>query len=82
MYALIAAMIAIAVIAVMWRVLDNEVARREGGTPGDREVVPRPRPVRPRRTPKPKFTAPDDDPEFLRELGKRIGKKGDDEQPV
>lgn len=80
MYALIAAVIAIAVIAMMWRFLDNEVTRRTG----ESEESPRPRPTLPRRAPKrqTRILAPDDDPEFLRELGKQIGKKPDDGQAV
>ena len=81
MYALIAAVIAIAVIAMMWRFLDNEVSRRNAD---DGDEPARPRPTLPRRTPKPqtRIVAPDDDPEFLRELGKRIDKKPDDGQPA
>lgn len=78
MFPLIAAVIAIAVIAMMWRFLDNEVARRssEDGEP----ERPRPSLPMPRRTPKTRMVAPDDDPEFLRELGKKINKDRDDEQ--
>lgn len=82
MYGLFAAVIAIAVIAVMWRFLDNEVNRRDGADRDDEQPRPRPRPQVPRRTAKPRMTAPDDDPEFLRELGKRISKNRDDEQPA
>lgn len=82
MYGLFAAVIAIAVIAVMWRFLDNEVNRREGPDRDDEQPRPRSRPQVPRRTAKPRMTAPDDDPEFLRELGKRISKNRDDEHPA
>lgn len=76
MYALVAALIAIAVIAMMWRYLERETA----GSDEERAPVPRPaRPALPRRTPKPRTVAPDDDPEFLRELSKRIHKKPNDE---
>lgn len=82
MYALLAAVIAIAVIAVMWRFLDNEVSRREDADRDEQgRVRPRPRPPISRRPSKPRITAPDDDPEFLRELGKRISKNRDDEHP-
>lgn len=79
MYALIAALIAIAVIAMMWRYLERETA----GSDEEREDMRRPvRPTLPRRTPKPRTVAPDDDPEFLRELSKRINRKpNDDHRP-
>lgn len=76
MYALIAALIAIAVIAMMWRYLERETSASDG----ERSELPRPaRPTLPRRSPKPRATAPDDDPDFLRELSKRIDKNRDDE---
>ncbi|WP_153502954.1 hypothetical protein [Cumulibacter manganitolerans] len=81
MFPLLAAVIAIAVIVWMWRFLDNEVSRRDD----DHGDVPRPahRSVITRRPTAPtKAVAPDDDPEFLRELGRRIGKNRDDKNPA
>lgn len=79
MYALIAALVAIAVIAMMWRFLERETAASDD----ERSDTPRPPrptlPARPRRTPKSRMVAPDDDPDFLRELGKRINKNPNDE---
>ena len=79
MYPLLAAVIAIALVVWMWRFLDREVARREDPDRDDRPI-PRSRPVAPRRAPRTRVVAPDDDPEFLRELGKQIGKNRDGEQ--
>ena len=77
MYALIAALIAIAVIAMMWRFLERETSASEDD---HSETTRPPRPTMPRRTPKPRILAPDDDPDFLRELGKRINKNPNDER--
>lgn len=78
MYALIAAVVALAVVAMMWRLLDKEVARRDADPDG--EATPSRRPTLPRRSAPTRTIAPDDDPEFLRELSKRIARPRDDEQ--
>ncbi|MFV0533258.1 MAG: hypothetical protein ACK5MR_06365 [Cumulibacter sp.] len=77
MYALFAALIAIAVVTMMWRYLERET-RAGDDDDGDLQAR-RPRPALPRRTPKTRTVAPDDDPDFLRELGKRIHKDPNDE---
>lgn len=84
MYALLAALIAIAVIAMMWRFLERESAaaddeRREQQP--NRPQMPM-RAPRPRPRPRTRIVAPDDDPEFLQELSKRIGEnRGDEQRP-
>lgn len=72
MIALIAAAIGILIVFAMWRLVDSD---------NDRESY-RTRPAPP-RVPRPKFptrarqTAPDDDPEFLRQLSSRLPKHPD-----
>lgn len=71
MYALVAALIAITVIAVMWRYLEREADSSDA----QRRDHPRPAmPALPRLHRRSRTIAPDDDPEFLRELNKRINK--------
>jgi len=74
MIALIAAAIGILIVFAMWRMLDSD---------NDRESFqarsPRPRITRPKFPSRPRQTAPDDDPEFLRQLSSRLPKHPDDE---
>lgn len=78
MFAFIAALIGIGIVVSMWRLLDP---RKGTDTAAQQPQAPqRPTPRTGRRT-----GAPDDDPEFLRELGRKIGKSKtgeDDPQPV
>ena len=63
-YLLIAIAVTVLVIMLAWRGLGTRV-------PSDDTAVPTPRPRAPRRT-----VAPDDDPEFLREVDRKL--RGED----
>lgn len=82
MFALIAAIVGIAIVVIMWRLLDP---KHDTGT--DQPSFGAPALGRPQRA---RQIPPDDDPEFLRELARRIPRRfggddrdnGEDPQPV
>lgn len=78
MFAFIAALIGIGIVVSMWQLLDPRK--------GTNASAPRPQtPHRPTPRGSVRSGAPDDDPEFLRELGRKIAKSNtgeDDPQPV
>ena len=71
MYPLIAALVVVAIVVFMWRYLDAS-PRAGRPEPTDRLATRPPRPQRPKRVVQ---VAPDDDPEFLSELRRRISKQ-------
>ncbi len=70
MYLIVAFAVTILVIVLAWRGIG---ATRE---PGDGLPPPRQRPTRPQRPTPPRIIAPDDDPEFLSEIDRRL--RGED----
>lgn len=79
MYVLIALAVTILVIALAWRGLGAriEAEERRGESFGGSTPPPRPAP-QPKRPPK--IVAPDDDPDFLREIDRKL-KDGRDTDP-
>ncbi|GAB3306073.1 hypothetical protein EK0264_05400 [Epidermidibacterium keratini] len=72
MYPLIAALVVVAIVVFMWRYLDSSPR------PGRPDPTDRVQPARPQRAQRPKRAvqiAPDDDPEFLSELRRRISRQ-------
>jgi hypothetical protein len=69
MYLIVAFAVTILVIVLAWRGVGAARDR-------DEAFPPRPRPVRPARPTPPRVVAPDDDPEFLSEIDRRL--RGED----
>ena len=78
MYLLVAVAVTVLVIALAWRGLGARIEAEERGTDSFGGGQPPPRTTPPRRSTR--TIAPDDDPDFLREIDRKL-KDGRDADP-
>jgi hypothetical protein len=72
MYLIVAFAVTVLVIALAWR----GIGINRQGADGTDSADSRPRPHRPARPAPKRFVAPDDDPDFLSEIDRRLREEG------